>query len=157
MAQADGLSLLGLQAVVTGAAGGIGGAITRQLTAQGAKVHALDRDASALRVLAEGMRPDPDRMRANLAITNGLVMAERVMMALADHLGRAEAHHLVQAACLAAMAEDRPLRDILGDTAEVAARLDPATLDRLMDPAGYLGESAAVVDRVVAAARALPA
>ena len=58
MAQADGLSLLGLRAVVTGAAGGIGGAITRQLTAQGAKVHALDRDASALRVLAEGMRPE---------------------------------------------------------------------------------------------------
>ena len=112
--------------------------------------------AQSIRV-AEGMRPDPDRMRANLAITNGLVMAERVMMALADHLGRAEAHHLVQAACLAAMAEDRPLRDILGETAEVAARLDPATLDRLMDPAGYLGESAAVVDRVVAAARALPA
>ena len=108
----------------------------------------------AVRV-ADGMRPDPARMRANLAITHGLVMAERVMMALADRMGRSEAHHLVQAACLTALAEDRPLRAILGETAEVAAHLDAAALDRLMDPAGYLGESAAVVDRVVAAARAL--
>ena len=110
--------------------------------------------AQAVRV-ADGMRPDPARMRANLAITHGLVMAERVMMALADRMGRSEAHHLVQAACLTALAEDRPLRAILGETAEVAAHLDAAALDRLMDPAGYLGESAAVVDRVVAAARAL--
>jgi NAD(P)-dependent dehydrogenase (short-subunit alcohol dehydrogenase family) len=47
-----GHSLAGLRAVVTGAAGGIGGAITRQLMAQGAEVHALDRDAQALKILA---------------------------------------------------------------------------------------------------------
>lgn len=107
--------------------------------------------AQSIRV-AEGMRPDADRMRVNLAITNGLVMAERVMMALADKLGRGEAHHLVQDACLRAMAEDRPLREILGENGEIADMLD---LDALMDPAGYLGESEAVVDRVVTAARAL--
>ena len=107
--------------------------------------------AQSIRV-AEGMRPDADRMRANLAITNGLVMAERVMMTLADKLGRGEAHHLVQDACLRAMAEDRPLREILGENGEIADMLD---LDALMDPAGYLGESEAVVDRVVTAARAL--
>jgi NAD(P)-dependent dehydrogenase (short-subunit alcohol dehydrogenase family) len=52
-----GPSLAGLRAVVTGAAGGIGGAITRQLIAQGAHVHALDRDAKALRALAESVGP----------------------------------------------------------------------------------------------------
>jgi NAD(P)-dependent dehydrogenase (short-subunit alcohol dehydrogenase family) len=45
-------SLAGRSAVVTGAAGGIGNAIARQLIEQGAKVHALDRDASALAQLA---------------------------------------------------------------------------------------------------------
>ena len=110
--------------------------------------------AQSIRV-ARGMRPDAERMRANLAITNGLVMAERVMMALADRMGRSEAHHLVQDACLAAMAEDRPLREILGENEPVTGMLDAAALDRLMDPAGYLGESEAVVDRVVARARDL--
>jgi NAD(P)-dependent dehydrogenase (short-subunit alcohol dehydrogenase family) len=50
-------SLVGLRAVVTGAAGGIGSEITRQLMAQGAEVHALDRDAGALRALAEREPP----------------------------------------------------------------------------------------------------
>src|SRR5258707_2106475 len=45
-------SLSGLRAVVTGAAGGIGGAIARQLIAQGATVHGLDRDAAGLERLA---------------------------------------------------------------------------------------------------------
>jgi NAD(P)-dependent dehydrogenase (short-subunit alcohol dehydrogenase family) len=44
--------LLGLRAVVTGAAGGIGRAISRQLIAQGATVHGLDRDADGLREAA---------------------------------------------------------------------------------------------------------
>src|SRR5260370_15948296 len=40
--------LTGLHAVVTGAAGGIGTAISRQLIAQGATVHGLDRDGDGL-------------------------------------------------------------------------------------------------------------
>jgi len=47
-------SLSGRRAVVTGAAGGIGGAISRQLAIQGAIVHGLDRDAQGLgRVAAD--------------------------------------------------------------------------------------------------------
>jgi NAD(P)-dependent dehydrogenase (short-subunit alcohol dehydrogenase family) len=46
-------SLSGLCAVVTGAAGGIGSAISRQLIAQGARVHGLDLDAHGLRRLGE--------------------------------------------------------------------------------------------------------
>ena len=42
---------------MTGAAGGIGSAITQHLMAQGAEVHALDRDAAALRMLAERVSP----------------------------------------------------------------------------------------------------
>jgi len=44
--------LSGLCAVVTGAAGGIGQAIARQLIAQGATVHGLDRDGAGLERLA---------------------------------------------------------------------------------------------------------
>jgi NAD(P)-dependent dehydrogenase (short-subunit alcohol dehydrogenase family) len=44
-----GQSLSNLRAVVTGAAGGIGAAISRQLIAQGAVVHGLDRDAAGLK------------------------------------------------------------------------------------------------------------
>ncbi len=67
---AAGPSLAGLRAVVTGAAGGIGGAITQQLAAQGAEVHALDRDAGGLRALAE-------RVPAHLLRTHAVDLADR--------------------------------------------------------------------------------
>jgi NAD(P)-dependent dehydrogenase (short-subunit alcohol dehydrogenase family) len=47
-------SLSGRHAVVTGAAGGIGGAISRELLSQGAIVHGLDRDAEGLERMASG-------------------------------------------------------------------------------------------------------
>jgi NAD(P)-dependent dehydrogenase (short-subunit alcohol dehydrogenase family) len=46
-------ALLGRQAVLTGAAGGIGAAIARELISQGATVHGIDRDASGLDSLAQ--------------------------------------------------------------------------------------------------------
>jgi NAD(P)-dependent dehydrogenase (short-subunit alcohol dehydrogenase family) len=49
-------SLAGLQAVVTGAAGGIGSAIVRHFLAQGATVHGLDLDLARQRRLAEELR-----------------------------------------------------------------------------------------------------
>jgi NAD(P)-dependent dehydrogenase (short-subunit alcohol dehydrogenase family) len=45
-------ALLERQAVLTGAAGGIGGAIARELLAQGATVHGIDRDPDGLTSLA---------------------------------------------------------------------------------------------------------
>jgi 3-carboxy-cis,cis-muconate cycloisomerase len=103
--------------------------------------------------LAKGMTVDAARMRANLATTEGLIMAEAFMMALAERVGRDAAHHLVEKASNAARAAQRPLVEMLAADAEVAKHLDGAALARLADPAHYLGEAEAVVDRVVAVAR----
>jgi 3-carboxy-cis,cis-muconate cycloisomerase len=108
---------------------------------------ALDQTADAI----AGLELDPARMRANLELTNGLVMAEAVTMALGAALGRLEAHHLVEAACRRAVAERRHLRDVLADEPAIATRLDAAALDRLFDPTGYLGVADSFIDRVLAA------
>ena len=55
--------------------------------------------------IAEGMVVDAARMRRNLDLTGGLIVAEAVMMGLAPHLGRGEAHHVVKHACDVALAE----------------------------------------------------
>jgi 3-carboxy-cis,cis-muconate cycloisomerase len=108
---------------------------------------ALSQTADAI----AGLELDPARMRANLELTHGLIMAEAVTMALGAALGRLEAHHLVEAACRRAIAERRHLRDVLADEPAVASRLDGPALDRLFDPTGYLGVAEALIDRVLAA------
>ncbi len=95
--------------------------------------------------LMEGLEVDPDRMRANLDLTQGLVMAERVTFALAPSLGKARAKAFMENACRRAVAEKRHLSAVLGEAPE-ARGLD---LGALFDPAGYLGASDAFIDRIL--------
>ena len=97
-----------------------------------------------------GLIVDERRMRRNLDMTSGLIVAEAVMMGLAPHLGRNEAHDVVYAACRTASESGGRLADVLAAMPEVAGRLDRATIDRLTDPANYLGMAPVMVDRVVA-------
>ncbi|HSB52820.1 MAG TPA: 3-carboxy-cis,cis-muconate cycloisomerase [Gemmatimonadales bacterium] len=94
-----------------------------------------------------------ERMQANLEGTQGLMMAEAVTLALGSALGRLAAHERVEVACRRAVAEGRHLRQVLAEDAVVTARLDSGDLDRLFDPHNYLGVSAALVERVLAARR----
>jgi 3-carboxy-cis,cis-muconate cycloisomerase len=105
--------------------------------------------------IAEGMVIDPARMRRNLDASGGLIVAEAVMMGLAPHLGRGEAHQVVKHACDLALAEAIPLAAALARDPAVAARLDRAAIERLTDPAGYLGSADVFIDRVLAAVLAL--
>ena len=106
------------------------------------------------RAIAEGMVVDPDRMRVNLNLTHGLIVAEAVMMGLAPMLGRGEAHHVVKHACDVALTEKLPLTDALARDPAVSSRLDRAAIERLTDPGSYLGSAGAFVDRVAMAAAA---
>jgi len=108
---------------------------------------------SAMTEAMEGIRLDPQRMRANIDATRGLVMAEAVMMALAEKIGRLQAHDLVEAACHRAVAEGAHLKDVLAKDRAVAAELDAGQLARLFAPEAYLGAAEGFVQRVLAAYR----
>jgi 3-carboxy-cis,cis-muconate cycloisomerase len=101
--------------------------------------------------LAEGLTVDPARMRANLDATQGLVMAEAVMMALGTRLGRLDAHHLVEAACRRASAGKRHLRDVLREDNAVMAHLSAEALAELFEPEAYLGSTRHFIDAALAA------
>jgi 3-carboxy-cis,cis-muconate cycloisomerase len=98
-----------------------------------------------------GLTIDPARMSENLEATRGLIMAEAVMMALGDRIGRLEAHHLVEAACRRAVEQGSHLRDVLAHDSAVTAHLSPDALDRLFAPEAYLGVAERFVQRVLAA------
>lgn len=97
-----------------------------------------------------GLEVDAARMRTNLELTQGLVLAEAVSIALAQRIGRDAAHHLVEQCCRQAVHQGVHLRAVLGANAEVSAELSAAELERLLDPAHYLGQARRWVQRAVA-------
>ena len=102
------------------------------------------------RFLLGGLIVDPGRMAKNLGMTHGLIVAEAVMMGLAPHTGRNEAHDLVYDACRVAIETDRPLLDVLLETPAVAMPLGPDKLRALTDPANYLGAAPVMTDHLLA-------
>ncbi len=100
--------------------------------------------------IAEGLEVDVGRMRVNLDATGGLIMAEAIAMALAEKIGKLEAHHLVEAASKTAVAEKKSLRDVLAGDTRVAAHLSADRLAKLFDPMAYQGVSQALIDRLLA-------
>jgi 3-carboxy-cis,cis-muconate cycloisomerase len=105
------------------------------------------------RALVSGLQVDEKKMRANLDLTRGLIVSEAVMMGLGPHIGRQYAHDLVYDICRHVVATGRPLVDLLAENKEIARHLDRAALERLCDPANYLGEAGEMVDRVLAMRR----
>ncbi len=106
--------------------------------------------ARALAGALEGLVVDAARMRANIDASGGVLLGEAIVMALAEPLGRREAHARVEAATRRAMAEHRPLADILGEDPIVAGHLDRAEIARRLAPEQYLGVAHAFVERVLA-------
>ena len=104
----------------------------------------------AMTDVAAGLDVHGERMRANLDLTHGLIFAEAVQMALAPAIGRDAAHSLVASACRRASAGQVHLRDILEADRRVSETLDRDTIEKLFDPAGYLGEAQAYMERALA-------
>ena len=102
------------------------------------------------RVMVSGLQVDERKMRANLDITGGLIVSEAVMMGLGPHIGRQYAHDLVYDICRKVIATGRPLVDLLAEDKKVAEHLGRAALEKLCDPANYLGQAGEMVDRVLA-------
>jgi 3-carboxy-cis,cis-muconate cycloisomerase len=96
-----------------------------------------------------GLIVDAARMRKNLDMTHGLIVAEAVMMGLAPHLGRNEAHDVVYDACRAVAENGGSLAESLAKVPEVTRHLDRKALEKLTDPSNYLGAAREMVDRVV--------
>jgi 3-carboxy-cis,cis-muconate cycloisomerase len=115
---------------------------TLQLVTSGALAAIVD--------IAEGLEVDAARMRVNLDATHGLIMAEAVTFALAEKIGKSDAHHLVEAASKQAVAGKQHLRDVLASDPKVTAHLNAEKIAKLFEPMAYQGVSQALIDRLLA-------
>lgn len=106
-----------------------------------------------MREVASGLTVDTVRMRTNLDATHGQIMAEAVTLALGAKIGRIPAHQLVERACHLASQTGQHLGDVLTQDPAIGAAFTSSDIERLLDPAGYIGQAPAFVDRVLHAYR----
>ncbi len=106
--------------------------------------------ASHGREMLAGLQVDAERMRGNLGVTGGLIMAESVVARLSPALGRAEAQELVTRACQEAVRRGQPLREALLAEPAVTGQLSAAQVDAALDPASYLGCAPQFIGRALA-------
>ncbi len=110
---------------------------------------ALQRTVEVL----QGLEVNSKNMQRNIETTQGLIMAEAVMMALAPKMGRLNAHHLVEKACQQAVAEQSHLQDIVSSFAEVKQHFSADELTRIFKPESYLGNIQDQIDAVLKEAK----
>jgi adenylosuccinate lyase len=98
---------------------------------------ALGVAAYAVRTLADlldGLEIDPDRMRANLDSTGGMIFSEALLLAMvAKGADRQEAYRLVQSAAMRAAAGDAIFRDVVGSDPGISDWLSREEIERAMD------------------------
>ncbi|MFD5469446.1 adenylosuccinate lyase family protein [Streptomyces sp. NPDC127105] len=105
--------------------------------------------AHTARELVAGLVVSPGRMRANLELTGGLIVSERLAAVLASALGKATAKEVVSRASAESAATGRSLADILAAEPRLASRFDVRELEELLDPAAYTGAAEELTHRVL--------
>jgi adenylosuccinate lyase len=105
------------------------------------------------RMMFSSLEVNEGRMRSNMEMAKGKIMAEAVMIALVDKgMGRQVAHEVVRRASMAADEKDKHLLETLGHESEVAALMSTEELEEVMRPENYIGKAPEIVDRAVARA-----
>jgi len=115
---------------------------TTSVMMDGAEARACIATGDMLARLAEimrGLKVDSQRMRANLDLGGGLIMAEAVMLDLGAAIGRQHAHDVVYDAAQATVVEGKPFSDLLAADPRLTKHLDRKAIDRLLDPTAYTG------------------
>ena len=129
---------------------------TSTLMMSAAEQRACIATGDMLAKLAEvcrGMRLDPARMRANLELGGGLIMAEAVMLDLGLAIGRQHAHDAVYDAAQDAFVKGARFADLLAADPRVTAHIDANAIARLLDPASYTGLCAGMAREAAGRAR----
>lgn len=104
---------------------------------------------SSARYLLEGLEISPENMKFNLNKTNGLIVAEAVMMALAPHIGRQVAHDIVYECCRESLKNKVTFIDALLSEKAISNVFNKKELEKVIDPSNYLGAGPAMAQRLL--------
>ena len=98
----------------------------------------------------KGLEVDKKRMRKNMEITQGRMMSEAVMLALAKKgLGRQKAHELTRQLAIKSYTEQRSFKEIIRDNKIVQETFNSSEIEDVMNPENYLGTALEQIDLVI--------
>ena len=102
------------------------------------------------RTMVSHLEVDAEGMRRNLEATQGYILSEGVMLALARKIGKQTAHTIVYQASMAAFEAGRPLKEALLEEPRLREHLSAEEIEDLFDYQKQVGLCPQFVDRVVA-------
>jgi len=103
--------------------------------------------------LAENLKVDAGTMRANIANANDVILAEAAVFSLSAVMSRTQAEDLVKRACAVALADHKPLIQVVQALAGETIKSGVIDWQVLADPANYLGDTNKIIDRVLQQAK----
>ena len=104
---------------------------------------------SSAKYLLEGLEVSPEKMKDNIYKTNGLIVAESVMMALAPKMGRQIAHDLVYDCCRVSIKKNISFIETLLKNKKISNIFNKTDLLEIIDPSNYLGAAPAMAKRLL--------
>lgn len=110
---------------------------------------AAGKALALLASLLEGLEVSADRMRANVEASDGYLLSESVMLALASHVGKQTAQHLVQRLAASARRDGQPFAIAIAGDQDICSHLTKQELDLLLTADAQIGQCQALVDRVL--------
>ena len=103
------------------------------------------------RNLLAGLKVNADAMAANLDRMRGYLLSERVMLELSERVGKQTAHEWIYEASMHGITQKLSFADAMRQHGGLGQLLADDEIRDMTDPAAYLGQCGASVDRVVAA------
>jgi adenylosuccinate lyase len=104
--------------------------------------------------IVAGLAVKPERLGENVGHVAEQIATEKLMLAMGKHIGKQTAHERVYELAQESRQNGTSLRELAEKDDLAGAALGADELDRIFDPAGYLGQSVALTGRAVARARA---
>lgn len=110
----------------------------------------LDYMLKEITNILKGLEFFPEKIKRNLELTNGLIMAERLMIEITDKklMGRQEAHEFVRELSQKAFREGKHLKSIFS-ASEIGKKFSKKEIEDLFDYSTYIGEAEKIVDRAL--------
>ena len=104
---------------------------------------------SKMRTVLEKLEVFPTRMRQNLDLLGGLLLSEKIMLALGEKIGKQTAHEVVYEIAMSSFEKEIPFKKALMSDQRVANHLKEEEIVKLLNPEAYIGESEEIVDNVL--------